>query len=92
MGRHNPRCGLRVRGRISPGSAWTSSGTPCARWKADAEAAAWTAAEPRLAGSAATAAHRAAAPAREAPLKPGPIQRHAGQALAVAAASFAGSL
>ncbi|AVH55195.1 MULTISPECIES: cation-translocating P-type ATPase [Streptomyces] len=62
--------------------------------EADAEAAAWAAAEPRLAGSAAAGAHRAAPepPAREAPLKPGPVERYADQALAVAAASFAGSL
>ncbi|GGN63954.1 haloacid dehalogenase [Streptomyces albiflavescens] len=62
--------------------------------EADAEAAAWAAAEPRLAGSAAAAAHRAApeTPPREAPLKPGPIERYADQALALAASSFAGSL
>ncbi|WP_369251909.1 HAD-IC family P-type ATPase [Streptomyces sp. R41] len=62
--------------------------------EADAEANAWAAAEPRLAGSAAAAAHRTAPepPLREARLKPGPIERYADQALAVAAASFAGSL
>ncbi|MFE1989681.1 hypothetical protein [Streptomyces mirabilis] len=60
----------------------------------DAEAAAWDAAEPRLTGNAAAGSHRAVPepPAREAPLKPGPIERYADQALAVASASFAGSL
>ncbi|MFL4901650.1 HAD-IC family P-type ATPase [Streptomyces sp. MMS24-I2-30] len=60
--------------------------------EADAEAAAWAAAEPRLTGSAEDGACRAAEPAREAPLKSGPIERYADQALAVAAASFTGSL
>ncbi|MFI6493249.1 HAD-IC family P-type ATPase [Streptomyces sp. NPDC050564] len=62
--------------------------------EADAEAAAWAAAEPRLAGSAAAGAHRTAPapPPRETRLKPGPIERYADQALAVAAASYAGSL
>ncbi|MEU6091407.1 cation-transporting P-type ATPase [Streptomyces sp. NPDC047085] len=62
--------------------------------EADAEAAAWTAAEPRLAGSATAGAHRTAPEPspRETPLKPGPIERYADRALAVAAASFAGSL
>ncbi|MGW0994303.1 HAD-IC family P-type ATPase [Streptomyces sp. NPDC002520] len=60
----------------------------------NAEAAAWTAAEPRLTGSAMAAGHRAVPepPVREVPLKPGPIERYADQALAVAAASFVGSL
>ncbi|MGW2182360.1 HAD-IC family P-type ATPase [Streptomyces sp. NPDC001732] len=62
--------------------------------EADAEAAAWAAAEPRLAGSAAAGGHRGAPgpPAREVPLKRGAIERYADQALAVATASFAGSL
>ncbi|GAA3368281.1 cation-translocating P-type ATPase [Streptomyces sannanensis] len=62
--------------------------------EANAEASAWAAAEPRVAGSAAAAAHHTAPepPPREAPLKPGPIEHYADQALAVAAASFAGSL
>ncbi|MGW0765819.1 HAD-IC family P-type ATPase [Streptomyces sp. NPDC002676] len=62
--------------------------------EADAETAAWAAAEPRLAGSPVAGAHRTVPgpPPREVPLKPGPIERYADQALAVAAASFAGSL
>ncbi|MEU9379496.1 hypothetical protein AB0D38_00195, partial [Streptomyces sp. NPDC048279] len=62
--------------------------------EADAEAAAWAAAEPRLAGSAAAGAHRTppAGPARETRLTPGPVEHYADQALAVAAASFTGSL
>ncbi|MFF4041197.1 HAD-IC family P-type ATPase [Streptomyces sp. NPDC001816] len=62
--------------------------------EADAEAAAWAEAEPRLAGSAEAGAHREAPapPPREAPLKPGPVERYADHALAVAAASFAGTL
>ncbi|MFC3578218.1 HAD-IC family P-type ATPase [Streptomyces yaanensis] len=62
--------------------------------EADAEAATWAEAEPRLTGSAETGAYHAAAeaPPRKTPLKPGPVERYADQALAVAAASFAGSL
>ncbi|MGW7384402.1 HAD-IC family P-type ATPase [Streptomyces sp. NPDC054794] len=62
--------------------------------EANAEDAAWAAAEPRIAGSAAAAAHRAApVPSpRETSLKPGPVEHYADQALAVAATDFAGSL
>ncbi|MFE9609793.1 HAD-IC family P-type ATPase [Streptomyces sp. NPDC006012] len=60
--------------------------------EADAEAAAWATAEPRLADSAAAGARRVTVPARAVPLKPGPIERYADRALAVAAASFTGSL
>ncbi|MGW7404096.1 HAD-IC family P-type ATPase [Streptomyces sp. NPDC054833] len=62
--------------------------------EADAEANAWAAAEPRLAGSAAAGAHGAPPVplARETPLKPGPIEHYADRAPVVGAASFAGSL
>ncbi|MEU3983824.1 cation-translocating P-type ATPase [Streptomyces sp. NPDC026672] len=62
--------------------------------EAAAETAAWTAAEPRLTGNPEAGAHRTAPPAtaREAPLKPGPVERYADRALGVATASFAGSL
>ncbi|MBB4795750.1 magnesium-transporting ATPase (P-type) [Streptomyces nodosus] len=62
--------------------------------EARAESAAWAAAEPRLTGSAAAGAHGAApaVPPREPPLKRGPVERYADQALLVGAASFAGSL
>ncbi|POX46940.1 cation-transporting P-type ATPase [Streptomyces sp. Ru72] len=62
--------------------------------EANAEAAAWAAAEPRLAGSPTTGSHGPvpAPPPRETPLRPGAVERYADQAVLVAAASFAGSL
>ncbi|MFJ5531097.1 HAD-IC family P-type ATPase [Streptomyces sp. NPDC093261] len=61
--------------------------------EANAEREAWAAAEPRLTGSAAAGAHRAAPPLpRATPLRHGPVERYADQVPLVAAASFAGSL
>lgn len=62
--------------------------------EADAASAAWAAAEPRLAGSAAAGAEAAAAavPPRGTPLRHGPVERYADLAPLVAATSFAGSL
>lgn len=62
--------------------------------EANAQSAAWAAAEPRLTGSAAAGSHAAApaAPPRRTPLKRGPVERYADRAPLVAAASFAGSL
>ncbi|WP_055489190.1 HAD-IC family P-type ATPase [Streptomyces sp. TP-A0356] len=62
--------------------------------EATAENTAWAAAEPCLTGSAKAGHHRATPPAkpRETPLRQGPVERYADQALLVAAASFAGSL
>ncbi|MCW7940884.1 hypothetical protein AAW14_01605 [Streptomyces hygroscopicus] len=62
--------------------------------EANAERSAWAAAEPRLADTATAASHRAAPSAqpRETPLRHGPVERYADQALLVAAACFAGSL
>lgn len=63
--------------------------------EANAEDAAWAAAMPRLTGTEQQAATRGGAheaPPRDKPLKPGPVERYADRAPAVAAASFAGSL
>ncbi|WP_079077299.1 cation-translocating P-type ATPase [Streptomyces sp. Root369] len=61
--------------------------------EANAERAAWAAAEPRLTGTeqgAGTTGAPGSAPAREVPLKDSPVERYADQAGGVAAASFAG--
>ncbi|MFF4351716.1 HAD-IC family P-type ATPase [Streptomyces sp. NPDC001530] len=61
----------------------------------NAECAAWAAAEPRLTGTPRGAGATSAtgpAPAREVPLKDGPVERYADQVAGVAAASFAGLL
>jgi magnesium-transporting ATPase (P-type) len=58
-----------------------------------AQRTAWAAAEPRLTGTALSAAVVGeAGPNREAPLRKGPVERYADQAAAVAAASFAVTL
>ncbi|MFI9645481.1 HAD-IC family P-type ATPase [Streptomyces sp. NPDC052040] len=61
--------------------------------EANAECAAWAAAEPRLTGSATAGAHRAPPPLpRETPLAHGPVEHYADRVPLVAAATFAGSL
>ncbi|MEU6370576.1 HAD-IC family P-type ATPase [Streptomyces sp. NPDC046931] len=61
--------------------------------EANAECDAWTAAEPRLTGSAEAGAHLGQPPLpRETPLRHGPVERYADRAPLVGAASFAGSL
>jgi magnesium-transporting ATPase (P-type) len=62
--------------------------------EANAQRAAWAAAAPRLTDTPQAASQGAAAPVppREKPLRPGPVERYADQAVLVAAVSFAGSL
>ncbi|MEU0069861.1 cation-translocating P-type ATPase [Streptomyces sp. NPDC006332] len=91
--------GLAVVGNIGSGG-FLGSGVDAVRnglrvLEANAERAAWAAAEPRLTGTARAAGSTgapASAPAREVPLKDSPVERYADQAAGVAAATFAGLL